>query len=97
MGKSGGRSVAQPGSASVWGTGGRGFKSRRSDQSLIVGPLGRLVSPTAIHVDSPRFDDRALKGTGGRLRVNLAERVGVTWPMIACFLTHCNVIRLIPF
>jgi hypothetical protein len=27
-----GRSVAQPGSASVWGTGGRGFKSRRSDQ-----------------------------------------------------------------
>ena len=28
----GDRSVAQPGSASVWGTGGRGFKSRRSDQ-----------------------------------------------------------------
>ncbi len=27
-----GRSVAQPGSASVWGTGGRGFESRRSDQ-----------------------------------------------------------------
>ncbi len=27
-----GRSVAQSGSASVWGTGGRGFKSRRSDQ-----------------------------------------------------------------
>ncbi len=26
------RSVAQPGSASVWGTGGRGFESRRSDQ-----------------------------------------------------------------
>ena len=30
--RSRGRSVAQPGSASVWGTGGRGFKSRRSDQ-----------------------------------------------------------------
>ena len=29
-----GRSVAQPGSASVWGAGGRGFKSRRSDQEI---------------------------------------------------------------
>ena len=28
------RSVAQPGSASVWGTEGRGFESRRSDQIL---------------------------------------------------------------
>lgn len=27
-----GRAVAQPGSAPVWGTGGRGFKSRRPDQ-----------------------------------------------------------------
>ena len=26
------RSVAQPGSALVWGTSGRGFESRRSDQ-----------------------------------------------------------------
>ena len=26
------RSVAQPGSAPYWGCGGRGFKSRRSDQ-----------------------------------------------------------------
>ena len=31
-----GRSVAQPGSASVWGTGGRGFESRRSDQARSV-------------------------------------------------------------
>ena len=28
------RSVAQPGSASDWGSGGRGFKSRRSDHSF---------------------------------------------------------------
>ncbi len=28
------RSVAQPGSASVWGTGGRGFESRRSDHAF---------------------------------------------------------------
>ncbi len=28
------RSVAQPGSASVWGTGGRGFESRRSDHNF---------------------------------------------------------------
>ena len=28
-------SVAQPGSASVWGTGGRGFKSRRSDHDWL--------------------------------------------------------------
>jgi hypothetical protein len=30
-----GRSVAQPGSALVWGTRGRGFKSRRSDQNFL--------------------------------------------------------------
>ena len=28
------RSVAQPGSALVWGTSGRGFESRRSDQFI---------------------------------------------------------------
>ena len=30
------RSVAQPGSALVWGTSGRGFESRRSDQILQI-------------------------------------------------------------
>ena len=37
-----GRSVAQPGSALVWGTRGRGFKSRHSDQ------LGNNLSNTKI-------------------------------------------------
>ena len=37
-----GRSVAQPGSASVWGTEGRGFESRRSDHPEI--PCGRRTS-----------------------------------------------------
>ena len=39
-----GRSVAQPGSASVWGTGGRGFESRRSDQSHRGRPSARLIA-----------------------------------------------------
>ena len=37
------RSVAQPGSAPVWGTGGRGFESRRSDQNL---PLCQYLVPS---------------------------------------------------
>ena len=50
------RSVAQPGSASVWGTGGRGFESRRSDQPQRVQPgdMGGVLS----------------LGIGGRRRVN---------------------------
>ena len=36
------RSVAQPGSAPVWGTGGRGFKSRRSDQFLFNYQIDKL-------------------------------------------------------
>ncbi len=34
-----GRSVAQPGSASVWGTEGRRFKSGHSDQFRLHGPI----------------------------------------------------------
>jgi hypothetical protein len=41
------RSVAQPGSASHWGCGGRGFKSRRSDQFLFKGLAGSVsAAPT---------------------------------------------------
>ena len=36
------RSVAQPGSALVWGASGRGFKSRRSDQ-LEIAALSRSI------------------------------------------------------
>ena len=47
--RSRGRSVAQPGSASVWGTGGRGFKSRRSDQSAprykTINSVARSLQP----------------------------------------------------
>ena len=40
------RGVAQPGSAPVWGTGGRGFKSRRPDQfPLRIGPDTRSARP----------------------------------------------------
>ena len=39
-----GRSVAQPGSASDWGSGGRGFKSRRSDHYVARSALTALIS-----------------------------------------------------
>ena len=39
------RSVAQPGSASHWGCGGRRFKSCRSDQPMSVSPTGRSAGP----------------------------------------------------
>ena len=49
-----GRGVAQFGSAPLWGSGGRGFKSRRSDQlsSLLIRDLYSLYEliPTAIKV-----------------------------------------------
>ena len=48
------RGVAQFGSAPLWGSGGRGFKSRRSDQlsSLLMRDLYSLyeLMPTAIKV-----------------------------------------------
>ena len=48
------RGVAQFGSAPLWGSGGRGFKSRRSDQlsSLFIRDLYSLyeLKPTAMKV-----------------------------------------------
>ena len=46
-----GRSVAQPGSASVWGTGGRGFESRRSDQFLRHAVCSGHAPPRPVSAD----------------------------------------------
>ena len=52
------RGVAQFGSAPLWGSGGRGFKSRRSDQfsSSLISDLYSLyeLMPTAINVKAEK-------------------------------------------
>ena len=53
------RGVAQFGSAPLWGSGGRGFKSRRSDYLLLSGPIKDLYSlkeliPTAKKVNEEK-------------------------------------------
>src|SRR5579871_5991840 len=54
-----GRGVAQPGSASAWGAGGRGFESRRPDQFATAVPA--LVSGKYTNSASPsRFSPHAL-------------------------------------
>ena len=55
------RGVAQFGSAPLWGSGGRGFKSRRSDHfsSLLIRDLYSLyeLMPTAINVKDEKNDN----------------------------------------
>ena len=53
------RGVAQFGSAPLWGSGGRGFKSRRSDHFLLSEPIKDLYSlkeliPTAKKVNEEK-------------------------------------------
>ena len=49
------RGVAQSGSAPVWGTGGRGFESRRPDQILVLGRHTERPS----NADMPRRSRRS--------------------------------------
>ena len=71
------RGVAQFGSAPLWGSGGRGFKSRRSDQlsSSFIRDLYSLYEliPTAIKVK----DEKKVKTIIVKLetRLRLIERI----------------------
>src|SRR5262249_11835096 len=51
-----GRGVAQPGSASVWGTGGRRFKSCRPDHSLpkFIGFVDAVLRPRLLGIGTER-------------------------------------------
>ena len=70
-----GRSVAQPGSASVWGTGGPGFKSRRSDQPSCIpsAPVPARSLPVAGSIGRRRpcpAAARTLGARGGQMRTD---------------------------
>ena len=53
-----GRGVAQPGSASAWGAGGRGFESRRPDQWQKSGPCGPFLSLILVRMRTGAFARR---------------------------------------
>ena len=72
------RSVAQPGSALAWGARGRGFKSRRSDRSLLGGGVppgkkGGIRNSSAIHKKGS-WDELGQGVAGSYILTGLNER-----------------------
>ena len=74
-----GRSVAQPGSAPEWGSGGPAFKSRRSDHPLLnldstitVDAMGCLTGRLKAILKATGFWNRL---SGGENRVHVAGRI----------------------
>jgi hypothetical protein len=56
------RNVAQPGSALLWGSRGRGFKSRRSDRTVFIQrirPASRRTDLFLLHLSRPTIGERA--------------------------------------
>ena len=78
------RGVAQFGSAPLWGSGGRGFKSRRSDHlsSLLIRDLYNLyeLMPTAIKVKDE-------KNTKTNI-VIFETSTSPSWKVIKIFIGH---------
>ena len=78
------RGVAQFGSAPLWGSGGRGFKSRRSDHlsPSFIRDLYSLyeLMPTAIKVN----DEKKAKNT----RVRFETSTSPSWKDIKIFIKH---------
>ena len=78
------RGVAQFGSAPLWGSGGRGFKSRRSDQlsSSLIRDLYSLYEliPTAIKVN----DEKKVNTT----KVKFETSTSPNWKEIKIFIEH---------
>ena len=78
------RGVAQFGSAPLWGSGGRGFKSRRSDQlsSLLIRDLYSLYEliPTAIKVKEEKKASTNI--------VKFETSTSPSWKDIKIFIKH---------
>ena len=78
------RGVAQFGSAPLWGSGGRGFKSRRSDylSSSVISDLYSLYEliPTAINVK----EEKKAKTNIVRLETSTSP----SWKDIKIFIKH---------
>ena len=78
------RGVAQFGSAPLWGSGGRGFKSRRSDQlsSSFIRDLYNLYEliPTAIKVKDEKNANTTM--------VKFETSTSPSWKAIKIFIKH---------
>src|SRR5688572_23499338 len=85
------RSVAQPGSASDWGSGGRGFKSRRSDHFS-----NRYETPDLVIPVGSLFQARGERALGIPLEARLDRMVAVgeTGLMLSVYIVQLNVVGL---